>query len=242
MESRESNESLTIEYAEEPKISEQSLQNETICGPILPRQSPIKKVEYSIQDKERNNTLKIWFQKNLQLPEDEINQYILVLHYSGVSTPQQLSNKILRDESFLVRLDFVPVHMMQIYSALNLPAPLLHFLKPQHEMETLQTTAPLVVKDMKKWLQAHTTADAETINSYDFILRFSSISTEEKLKAKLIKNVNFLHERDFSVQHIKQIRQALSLGSGGLDDKATPSHSPTSRTAVKQLELPKSDK
>jgi hypothetical protein len=27
-----------------------------------------------------------------------------------------------------------------------------------------------------------------------------------------------------------------------LDDKATPSHSPTSRTAVQQLELPKSDK
>ena len=95
--------------------------------------------------------MRIWFQENLQLPEDEINQYFLVLHYSGVSTPQQLSNKILRDESFLARLDFLHA----IYSALNVPAPLLHFLKPKHEMETLQTTAPFVMKDMEMAASAH---------------------------------------------------------------------------------------
>ena len=221
---------LIVEYAEEPTIYEQSLQTETLCRP---RQSPLKKVDYSILEKERNNTLRIWFQENLQLREDEISQYILVLQYSGVSSPQQLSNKILRDKSYLARLDFLPVHMMQIYFALNLPAPLLHFLEPHHEAEMLPTTAPLVIKDMKKWLQAHTTADAETINTYDFILRFSSISTEDKLKAKLIKNINFLHERDFSIQHIKQIRQALSM-VGGSDGKATPSHSPNSRFAAQQ--------
>ena len=212
---------LIIARVEEPTICvQQALRDETLCGPVRPRQSPIKNLNFSRQEKDRNNSLKIWFQENLQIREDEISQHILVLHYSGVSSPQQLKNKLLRDESYLSRLDFVPSYVLQIFSALGLPAPLSsQILKPQEVGKHSTTTT--VGKDMKKWLQAHTTADVETVDSYDFVLRFSSISTEEKLKAKLMKDINFLHERDFSLQHIKQIRRALSLLSGS-EEKASP--------------------
>ena len=210
---------LIIVYSEEPTICTKALRDETLCGPLLPRQLPIKNLNFTRQEKDRNNLLKIWFQENLQIREDEINQYILVLHYSGVSSPQQLRNKLLRDESYLSRFDFVPSHVLQIFSVLGLPAPLTQFQKPQFEVGNKHSTTGPMIKDMKKWLQTHTSADAETIDSYDFVLRFSSISTEEKLKAKLVKNINFLHERDFSSQHIKQIRRALSLISGS-EEKA----------------------
>jgi hypothetical protein len=185
---------LIIECVEEPTICvQQALRDETLCGPVRPRQSPIKNLNFSRQEADRNNSLKIWFQENLQIREDEISQHILVLHYSGVSSPRQLKNKLLRDESYLSRLDFVPSHVLQIFSVLGLPAPLSsQILKPQ-EVSKHSTTATVGKDIMKKWLKAHTTADVETIDSYDFVLRFSSISTEEKLKAKLVKDINFLH-------------------------------------------------
>ena len=156
---------------------------------------------------EKIASLRRFLEENCQIDQERLHQYLLTLRFVGILTPAHLKKKLLNENDlFLIDLDFAPSHISQICGALGISIA---------SKEDSYITPPKLSneRNLKQWLRANTAADAETIESYDLILRFSGITNSSQLKMKVERDVNFLSQRDFSAPHISQILRGLSVRS-----------------------------